>query len=344
MYWLLIAYTLLFILVLNTLTVDSKFVLDFDDDSTELDCPNGTKITAFVCLPFGYYKASSPKEEGKQKVRINSSLVLRHVREINVIERYMTVDISLSLYWMDNRITKKFSNETMNKVGRHSYTLVLPIETLDHIWSPDLYIFDMKEFESYKVVSSVNSLSILYNYYWSPSKEFMEYTKNNTILQYYVDARVKVYCFNFDFKSFPFEENNCTFLLGTSMYRTDFIWGGDDDWRYSLANGNIANGYKITNVSWINQKPRHVNKDYFGMGYAIGFTVNMKRKVSPYVIQYYIPCASIVMLSQISFIVPVTSIPGRVALLVTEFLTLTNIFIYQQVRQFRLIQHFCRVK
>ena len=67
------------------------------------------------------------------------------------------------------------------------------------------------------------------------------------------------------------------------------------------------------------------------MGKVIGFTISMRRKVWNYPITYYIPCALIVMLTQTSFIVPISAIPGRMAFLVTEFLTLTNIFIHQQV-------------
>ena len=38
-----------------------------------------------------------------------------------------------------------------------------------------------------------------------------------------------------------------------------------------------------------------------------------------------------VLVSEIGFVVPITAIPGRVALLVTQFLTLVNLFIYQMV-------------
>ena len=37
------------------------------------------------------------------------------------------------------------------------------------------------------------------------------------------------------------------------------------------------------------------------------------------------------MIAIISFIIPLSSIPGRVALVVTQFLTLTNIFIHSTV-------------
>ena len=62
-----------------------------------------------------------------------------------------------------------------------------------------------------------------------------------------------------------------------------------------------------------------------------GFTVEVKRRISSYIIQYYLPCASIVAISSISFIIPVTAIPGRVSLVVTLFLTLSNLIIHHEV-------------
>merc|ERR1712038_1162244 len=49
-----------------------------------------------------------------------------------------------------------------------------------------------------------------------------------------------------------------------------------------------------------------------------------------YVFKYYISCAAIVIISQISFLIPPDQVPGRIALLVTTFLILVNIFIGQQ--------------
>ena len=64
-----------------------------------------------------------------------------------------------------------------------------------------------------------------------------------------------------------------------------------------------------------------------------GLHIRLQRLVRPYVYQYFLPCISIVLVSFISFVVPLTAIPGRVALVVTQCLTLTNIFIYQRVRK-----------
>ena len=63
----------------------------------------------------------------------------------------------------------------------------------------------------------------------------------------------------------------------------------------------------------------------------VGFEIELERIISPYIYQYYVPCVAIVFVSQISFIIPPSSIPGRVGLLATLFLTLTNLFINHMV-------------
>merc|ERR1712141_399098 len=61
----------------------------------------------------------------------------------------------------------------------------------------------------------------------------------------------------------------------------------------------------------------------------VGFDIKMDRILSPFLFKYYLPSFAIVTASSISFIIPLTAIPGRVAFMVTQFLTLTNLFIYQ---------------
>merc|ERR1711963_24103 len=60
-----------------------------------------------------------------------------------------------------------------------------------------------------------------------------------------------------------------------------------------------------------------------------GFNITLKRIIQPYLYQYYFPSIAIVIVSFISFIIPLSAIPGRIVLVVTQFLTLTNIFIHQ---------------
>ena len=64
----------------------------------------------------------------------------------------------------------------------------------------------------------------------------------------------------------------------------------------------------------------------------IGIMVSMCRLPNAFIFMYYLPCITIVLVSLIGFVIPVSAIPGRIALLVTQFLTLTNLSINQMVR------------
>merc|ERR1712018_626957 len=61
-----------------------------------------------------------------------------------------------------------------------------------------------------------------------------------------------------------------------------------------------------------------------------GFTIRMNRRLQPFILAVYLPCITIIIVTHISFIIPIDAVPGRIGLLVTQFLTLTNICIHQQ--------------
>ena len=74
-----------------------------------------------------------------------------------------------------------------------------------------------------------------------------------------------------------------------------------------------------------NQKSYTVDKT--GLNYSVaGFKMSLKRKVSHYIITWYLPCGMFVMASWISFLIPPDIVPGRMTLLITLFLVLVNIF------------------
>ena len=56
-----------------------------------------------------------------------------------------------------------------------------------------------------------------------------------------------------------------------------------------------------------------------------GFQFSLKRRRNHIVILTYLPCMMLLLISFIGFFIPVTMIPGRMALLVTIFLMLVNI-------------------
>ena len=76
--------------------------------------------------------------------------------------------------------------------------------------------------------------------------------------------------------------------------------------------------------TWENQNLNHY---LFSGNYSVaGFELTLRRKVSHYIITYYLPSGMFVIVSWISFLVPPEIVPGRMTLLVTVFLVLVNIF------------------
>ena len=125
---------------------------------------------------------------------------------------------------------------------------------------------------------------------------------NITKLSAWKDWKASMYC-AFNFSSFPFDTHVCEFLQLADRISISHVGTFVDEAAPDPPNGS----------------------DH------IGFNMKLKRIRSPYIYKYYLPCAAIVLVSQISFTIPISSIPGRVSLVVTQFLTLTNIFIYQMV-------------
>ena len=95
-------------------------------------------------------------------------------------------------------------------------------------------------------------------------------------------------------------------------------------WTYNANGFYVTINYTGSFVEYNNSYPNMTVKDF-------GFDITLERMFQPFLFQYYLPCMAIVLVSQISFIIPLSSIPGRVALVVTQFLTLTNIFIHSTV-------------
>jgi hypothetical protein len=74
-------------------------------------------------------------------------------------------------------------------------------------------------------------------------------------------------------------------------------------------------------------RPDQTHYMALGMNYSVaGFEMILQRKMSFYIVTYYLPSGLFVVVSWISFLVNPEVIPGRMTLLVTIFLVLINIF------------------
>ena len=277
-----------------------------------------------VCL-MPYYRSNElPNPNGITNVVIY--LYNFRVLEVDEKKNTITVKVTQGIHWWESRIRANFST-----VSKQNGLINISPENFREIWNPDtdMYTQNLQEWKSQYdprlfllvAVSSHNS-----RYKWIPLHNYQLHENETSIIA--VKAwRATLFC-NFDFSSFPFDTQRCAFLqlkiLGT-LHLLSHALQNTELWRHKAAGFDI----NITQVGTL----VNYNVTLQNATGATGFNITLERVVRPYLYQYYFPCIAIVVVSQISFIIPLSAIPGRVALVVTQFLTLTNIFIHQMVRR-----------
>ena len=271
-----------------------------------------------VCLMPDYASNEPPKNlEGNTNVSIY--VLQAFVLEVDEMKNTVTVQLLQYLHWVEHRIRAKPStNNAKNKIK-------IPMRNIHRLWHPDVDIYtkDLKEWKSLYDPSLYQEL-------------YLAIGQNQTIPRIELSAlkswRATIFC-KYDFSSFPFDTQHCAFLQ----------FGISQDIRIQSSCRQISvdakqklNGFDVSldPAGPLCDHRRSLNNVNELLWMDTGFNITLKRKIRPYLYQYYFPSSAIVVVSQISFIIPLSSVPGRVGLVVTQFLTLTNIFIHQMVRYF----------
>ena len=111
-------------------------------------------------------------------------------------------------------------------------------------------------------------------------------------------VRVGVNCPDMNFDDFPFDKQNCDFLLKDVTMTEN------------------ATNYFRWDTAIVKQKKALISNEYDLSGCKAtanrsGFHLNMARKSTVYIYTYFVPCGLMVMVSWISFAVRVDAVPGR---------------------------------
>jgi len=73
-------------------------------------------------------------------------------------------------------------------------------------------------------------------------------------------------------------------------------------------------------------RPKHYFSGYSPTISNAGFHIHLRRKSTPYLLNYYLPSGLLVIVSWVSYAIPpAEAIPGRITLVITSFLALANI-------------------
>ena len=272
-------------------------------------------LTENVCLMPNYKSNELPNKLGTTKVYVNYTKYM--VTGINEEENTIQFDVSQSLLWKDDRIRANFSGMPDNSF------MTIPLIRSEELWTPfygDMLIYDLHNWKSLYHPNTFKHLAVRIN---SDSTN-----ETGATLVAWMESRVTIFC-KFNFSMFPFDTQRCQFRQSSThldLERLELLLFEAPFVEHPEQTTYTTTGFKIT-VNFVD--------DIFTGDTAtidnIGFDITLKRLILPYLYKYYFIVNAIVLVSLISFFIPVSSIPGRAGLVSINFLTLANIFIHHMV-------------
>ena len=284
-------------------------------------CPyisNSQFLVRDVCL-MPNYKTNQMPTGANDMISVNITLFSAIVMEVDDRRHSLTIKLTQFFEWYEPRI--RYNKSTKSGVRG---VIWLSKKNINDIWHPDLdmYTDNLEEWKSFydnAVYGKVGILNIVPVSEQNLNEDY-DFNATNTDSKSLSLGALKAWTAKlrcvFNFSSYPFDSHECKFIqFGVEGMQLSLKQVGNQmEWNHEI------DGFKIE-IKDVGTS----EKD------QVGFSIIIKRNVEPYFYQYYLPCMAIVVVSLVSFLIPLSAIPGRVALTVTQFLTLTNIFMHQIV-------------
>ena len=293
----------------------------------EIGCPyvhEKQMLNRKLCL-MPEYEAGEVPESDEDITVVFISFEDAEVLEVTESSNKIMLKLDQEIIWHDPRIRGNF----FNREGYVEGYIRIPHQGFDRIWQPELEMYT-QDLQNSQSLFKPRLYEQIYAY---PNNDYyacknQEISGNGTILKALKSWKVTIDC-KFDFSAFPLDIQHCNFF----QYGSELVDVQSCNPLDALSFGpEEANGYRFTMIpiqDTIQGDP--IDGIVDNGTFYVGLNITLERIVAPYLFQYYFPCIAIVVVSTISFIIPVSAIPGRVALVVTQFLTLMNIFIHQMV-------------
>jgi hypothetical protein len=293
----------------------------------EAGCDAGGQVIAKgVCINDDYEPNKAPNQmiEPKMYQGIHVSFLHQEVLNVEEKQKRLKMDVRIGLWWRDDRI---MTNSSLLNTTSWIFPIAPGItfawyekkSWYNKIWYPQAinfeHVFEFKLKQWPATILHVSSGELMTEHFLNT---------NSTLIFVYKEYLLDLAC-DFNFTAFPMDIQFCQFQL-TNKYFRDMqlklfsLLEKHEPERY------IKDGFDITLTYVADDGMNDKSISY------VGIKLDMRRLIHPYLYQYYVPCIAIVCVSQASFIIPPSSVPGRLGLVATQFLTLTNIFIHSNVR------------
>ena len=287
----------------NVINGQNNLLSTISNDEKKFHCGNGTLLSSSICIPMGYIKGEAPRKP----TIVSTKIEINNIREVNDKKMQITIDFYQEISWKDNRLKTTLPPNSSS---------VLNNNLINNIWKPDLWIKNLFDFKLRGVLEPTGGLIIR-----DETLIDMETKERNssTVVVYNMEAQATIYC-NFNFLKYPMDTQYCEFLIDGAYPEPDIVRLSFQLGYFGITNNNFNLDDFEIEVTFKNETGQT----------GIHSVIKLERCVLPFIIRYYLPCIAIITVSLMNFLISLDSIPARTALLVTQFLTLTNILIAQQ--------------
>ncbi|CAL4108957.1 unnamed protein product, partial [Meganyctiphanes norvegica] len=229
--------------------------------------------------------------EGVQPVIQINKVLLVYSREM----RY-SMDCYMRQEWQDERLKFKGPQDK----------LTINIKMLESIWKPDTYFH--------------NGLGSYVHMITRPNKFFRIDQQGN--IYYSMRLTIKAKC-PMMLRNFPMDKQSCPLVIGSYAYTekdVQYVWSGGE---VSYEKGMMLNQFDLLGHDTRNASLRWKNSDHIFSALQVNF--NLQRHTGYFMIQVYVPCILIVVLSWVSFWINREATSDRVGPGITTVLTLSTI-------------------
>ncbi|KNC20828.1 hypothetical protein FF38_11236, partial [Lucilia cuprina] len=227
---------------------------------------------------------------------VRTNILIRSMGPVSELDMDYSMDCYFRQYWRDKRLSFQGPIKSLS----------LSIKMLDKIWRPDTYFYNGKH-------SHIHTITV-------PNK-LLRLDQDGGIL-YSMRLTIKATC-PMELINFPMDHQSCPLIIGSYGYTSRqlvYEWKGGDD-AVSFVPGMTLNQFDL--ISMRSRNLTYARRE--GEFSTLHVAFNLKRHTGYFLIQVYVPCILIVVLSWVSFWIHREATSDRVGLCVTAVLTLSTI-------------------
>ncbi|XP_022235360.1 gamma-aminobutyric acid receptor alpha-like, partial [Limulus polyphemus] len=240
------------------------------------------------------YDYNQRPDQGGQPTLITTNMLIRSIGPISEFAMEYSMDCYFRQKWRDERL----------QFEAPITSLSLNIKMLERIWKPDTYFHNGKGSYLHTITRPNKLLRIF---------------QDGQVL-YSMRLTIKAKCV-MELQRFPMDHQSCPLIFGSYSYTSnEIIYRWDKDDAVSLIEGLVLSQFDLKDYPYRNTtvafKP--------GVYSVLQVNFNLSRHMGYFLIQVYVPCILIVVLSWVSFWINREATADRVGLGITTVLTLST--------------------